>query len=237
MRGGANGSRIRLEPQINWEVNKPSQLQKVLDIYEEISKDTGASIADLIVLGGNIGIEKASGSEVPFLPGRGDALQEQTDIESFGVLEPLADGFRNYQKQDFTVSPEEMLLDKAQLLGLTAPEMTALVGGLRSLGISYDNKGVFTNNINDLSNDFFTNLLDMSIEWKPTGKNSYEGLDRASGKKLKAASRVDLIFGSNSQLRAIAEVYACNDSKDIFIKDFISAWCKVMNSDRFDLEN
>ncbi len=237
MRGGANGSRIRLEPQINWEVNKPSQLQKVLNVYEDISKDTGASIADLIVLGGNIGIEKASGSEVPFLPGRGDALQEQTDIESFGVLEPLADGFRNYQKQDFAVSPEEMLLDKAQLLGLTAPEMTALVGGLRSLGISCDNKGVFTNDINDLSNDFFTSLLDMSIEWKPTGKNSYEGLDRESGKKVKAASRVDLIFGSNSQLRAIAEVYACDDSKDIFIKDFISAWCKVMNSDRFDLEN
>ena len=152
-------------------------------MFKDISKDTGASIADLIVLGGNIAIEKASGSEVPFLPGRGDALQEQTDIESFGVLEPLADGFRNYQKQDFTVSPEEMLLDKAQLLGLTAPEMTALVGGLRSLGISCDNKGVFTNDINDLSNDFFTSLLDMSIEWKPTGKNSYEGLEEHRARK------------------------------------------------------
>ncbi len=236
MRGGANGSRIRLEPQLNWEANKPSQLKKVLDIYEGISKKVEASVADLIVLGGNVGIEKASGYDVPFLSGRGDATQEQTDIDSFGVLEPLADGFRNFQKQDFSVSPEEMLLDKAQLIGLTAPEMTVLVGGFRSLGISGDNKGVFTNNINELSNDFFINLLDMSTQWKPTGKNSYEGIDRSTGKKIKDASRVDLIFGSNSQLRAIAEVYACDDSKELFIKDFISAWNKVMNADRFDLE-
>ena len=236
MRGGANGSRIRLQPQLNWEANKPSQLKKVLDIYEGISKKVEASVADLIVLGGNVGIEKASGYDVPFLSGRGDATQEQTDIDSFGVLEPLADGFRNFQKQDFSVSPEEMLLDKAQLIGLTAPEMTVLVGGFRSLGISGDNKGVFTNNINELSNDFFINLLDMSIQWKPTGKNSYEGMDRSTGKKIKDASRVDLIFGSNSQLRAIAEVYACDDSKELFIKDFISAWNKVMNADRFDLE-
>ena len=237
MRGGANGSRIRLEPQLTWEANKPNQLKKVLDIYENISKKVEASVADLIVLGGNVGIEKASGSDVPFLPGRGDATQEQTDIDSFGVLEPLADGFRNFQKQDFTVSPEEMLLDKAQLIGLTAPEMTVLIGGFRSLGISSNNKGVFTNNINELSNDFFTNLLDMSTQWKPTGKNSYEGIDRSSGKKIKDASRVDLIFGSNSQLRAIAEVYACDDSKELFIKDFINAWNKVMNADRFDLES
>ena len=236
MRGGANGSRIRLQPQLNWEANKPSQLKKVLDIYEGISKKVEASVADLIVLGGNVGIEKASGYDVPFLSGRGDATQEQTDIDSFGVLEPLADGFRNFQKQDFSVSPEEMLLDKAQLIGLTAPEMTVLVGGFRSLGISGDNKGVFTNNINELSNDFFINLLDMSTQWKPTGKNSYEGMDRSTGKKIKDASRVDLIFGSNSQLRAIAEVYACDDSKELFIKDFISAWNKVMNADRFDLE-
>ena len=236
MRGGANGSRIRLQPQLNWEANKPSQLKKVLDIYEGISKKVEASVADLIVLGGNVGIEKASGYDVPFLSGRGDATQEQTDIDSFGVLEPLADGFRNFQKQDFSVSPEEMLLDKAQLIGLTAPEMTVLVGGFRSLGISGDNKGVFTNNINELSNDFFINILDMSTQWKPTGKNSYEGMDRSTGKKIKDASRVDLIFGSNSQLRAIAEVYACDDSKELFIKDFISAWNKVMNADRFDLE-
>ncbi len=236
MRGGANGARIRLEPQLNWDANKPNQLKKVLDVYESISNKVGASVADLIVLGGNIGIEMASGKEVPFLPGRGDALQDQTDIDSFAVLEPLADGFRNFQKQDFSVSPEEMLLDKAQLLGLTAPEMTVLVGGFRSLGISNNNKGVFTNNNNELSNDFFINLLDMSTQWKPTGKNSYDGIDRTSGEKTKNASRVDLIFGSNSQLRAIAEVYACDDSKELFVKDFISAWCKVMNADRFDLE-
>ena len=237
MRGGANGSRIRLSPQKDWKVNKPKQLSRILDIYSKISEKTSASRADIIVLGGNVGIEKASGVDVPFTPGRGDALQEQTDVDSFGVLEPLADGFRNFQKQDFKVSPEEMLLDKSQLIGLTAPEMTALIGGFRSLGISEDKKGVFTNDINNLSNDFFTNLLDMSIKWKPSSKSSYDGIDRSSNKVIKSASRVDLVFGSNSQLRAIAEVYACDDSKDIFISDFISAWNKVMNADRFDLEN
>ena len=159
-----------------------------------------------------------------------------TDIDSFAVLEPLADGFRNYQQKEFSVSPEEMLLDKSQLLGLTAPEMTALIGGFRSLGISYDNHGVFTSDINNLSNDFFTNLLDMSIEWKPSSKNNYDGFKRVSSEKVRSATRVDLVFGSNSQLRAIAELYACDDSKDIFVNDFINAWNKVMNADRFDLE-
>ncbi len=237
MRGGANGSRIRLSPQKDWQVNKPNQLSKVLKVYESIAKKVESSIADIIVLGGNVAIEKASGSNIPFVAGRGDALQEMTDVDSFSVLEPLADGFRNYQKQDFKVSPEEMLLDKSQLLGLTAPEMTALIGGLRSLGVSRDNHGILTNDINTLSNDFFTNLLDMSIEWKPSkNEKIFDGFDRKSGEKVKSASRVDLIFGSNSQLRAISEVYACDDSKEIFINDFISAWNKVMNSDRFDLE-
>ena len=236
MRGGANGSRIRLTPQKDWEVNKPDQLNKVLSIYDEIAKKLNASVADIIVLGGNVGIEKACGLKVPFNPGRGDASQNQTDVDSFSVLEPLADGFRNYLKQDFEVSPEEMLLDKSQLLGLTAPEMTVLIGGLRSLGISSSENGVFTNDVNSLSNDFFTNLLDMSIDWKATGKNSYEGIDKSTGKKSRSATRIDLVFGSNSQLRAIAEVYACDDSKDLFIKDFILAWNKVMNADRFDLE-
>ncbi len=237
MRGGANGSRIRLAPQKDWEVNKPKQLTKILDVYEKIAKKVNASIADIIVLGGNVAIENASGVEVPFTAGRGDASQEMTDVDSFAVLEPLSDGFRNYEKQDFEVSPEEMLLDKSQLLGLTAPEMTVLIGGLRSLGITSEKNGIFTNDINTLSNDFFTNLLDMSTEWKP-GKNNkfFNGYDRITGENSKSATRVDLIFGSNSQLRAIAEVYACNDSKDLFIKDFILAWNKIMNADRFDLE-
>ncbi len=235
MRGGANGSRIRLAPQKDWEVNKPAQLAKVLDVYEKIAKEVDASIADIIVLGGNIGIEKASGEKVPFTPGRGDATQQQTDIESFAVLEPKADGFRNYQMQEFKVSPEEMLLDKAQLMGLTAPEMTVLIGGFRSLGISQNDNGVFTDNADKLTNSFFLNLLDMAVEWKPLNKNEYVGVDRASKKEVKKASRVDLVFGSNSQLRAISEVYACDDSKPLFIKDFISAWTKVMNFDRFDI--
>ena len=237
MRGGANGSRIRLAPQKDWEVNKPKQLTKVLDVYEKIAKKVNASIADIIVLAGNVAIENASGVEVPFTAGRGDASQEMTDVDSFAVLEPLSDGFRNYEKQDFKVSPEEMLLDKSQLLGLTAPEMTVLIGGFRSLGITSEKNGIFTNDINTLSNDFFINLLDMSTEWKP-GKNnkSFDGYNRSTGKNSKSATRVDLIFGSNSQLRAIAEVYACNDSKDLFIKDFVLAWNKVMNADRFDLE-
>ncbi len=237
MRGGANGSRIRLSPQKDWEVNKPEQLTKVLDVYNQIADKAKASIADIIVLGGNVAIEKACGVEVPFIPGRGDATQEMTDVNSFAVLEPLSDGFRNYEKHDFKVSPEEMLLDKSQLLGLTAPEMTVLIGGFRSLGITTERNGIFTNDINSLSNDFFVNLLDMSTEWKP-GKNnkSFSGYDRKTGENSKYATRVDLIFGSNSQLRAISEVYACNDSKELFINDFIQAWNKVMNADRFDLE-
>ena len=236
MRGGANGARIRLAPQKDWKANKPDQLAKVLKKLEQIAEQVNSSIADIIVLGGCVGIELASGEKVPFTPGRGDASQEQTDIESFGVLEPLADGFRNYQSQDFSSSPEEMLIDKCQLLGLTAPEMTVLVGGMRSLGITCDGKGLLTKSINKLSNDFFVELLDMSIEWKPIGKNTYEGFNRETRKKIATASRVDLIFGSNSQLRAISEVYACSDSKKAFVDDFILAWTKVMNFDRFDLE-
>ena len=235
MRGGANGARIRLEPQKNWEVNKPSELSKILDIYSDISEKTNASIADIIVLAGNIGIEEASGKSLEFIPGRGDATQEKTDVASFEVLEPVVDGFRNFQKQDYGVSPEEMLLDKAQIMGLTAPEMTVLIGGMRSLGISSNGCGIFTEPSGKLTNDFFVKLLDMGIEWKPAGKNSYDGFDRASSKKVSSASRVDLAFGSNSQLRAIAEVYACSDSKNKFINDFVAAWNKVMNLDRFDL--
>ena len=235
MRGGGNGARIRLLPQRDWEVNKPEQLSKVLDVYGKIAKISGVSIADIIVLAGNVGIEKSSGKSVPFNPGRGDATQEQTDIESFSVLEPLADAFRNFQKTEYTISPEEMMLDKAQLMGLTAPEMTALVGGMRSLGISIDNHGVFTNTTDKLSNDFFINLLDMNIEWGLKDNKTYEGKDRSSGEILRTATRLDLVFGSNSQLRAIAEVYASDDSRDVFIDDFISAWVKVMNLDRFDL--
>ncbi|ADE39813.1 catalase/peroxidase HPI [Candidatus Puniceispirillum marinum] len=235
MRGGANGARIRLAPQKDWEVNKPDQLGRVLDVLTAIAADTGASIADVIVLAGNVGIEQASGAKVGFKPGRGDATQEQTDIESFSVLEPDADGFRNYQKADFSFSPEEMLLDKAHLLGLTAPEMTVLVGGMRALGISANGHGVFTETPGKLSNDFFKTLLDMRVEWKPTGSNSYEATDRISGEKVRTASRVDLVFGSNSQLRALAEVYASDDADNSFVADFIAAWEKVMNNDRFDL--
>ncbi|MDB0015934.1 catalase/peroxidase HPI [Alphaproteobacteria bacterium] len=235
MRGGANGARIRLAPQKDWVANKPDQLARVLSVLEPIAADTGASIADVIVLAGNVGIEQASGVKVPFTPGRGDATQAQTDIESFEVLEPVADGFRNFQKTDFTVSPEEMLLDKAQLLGLAAPEMTVLVGGMRALGISENNHGVFTETPGKLTNDFFVTLLDMGVEWKPTGSNSYEARDRATGKVVRSGTRVDLVFGSNSQLRALAEVYATNQSHDKFVADFVAAWTKVMNSDRFDI--
>ena len=235
MRGGANGARIRLAPQKDWAANKPDQLARVLSVLEPIAADTGASIADVIVLAGNVGIEQASGVKVPFTPGRGDATQAQTDIESFEVLEPVADGFRNFQKTDFTVSPEEMLLDKAQLLGLTAPEMTVLVGGMRALGISENNHGVFTETPGKLTNDFFVTLLDMGVEWKPTGSNSYEARDRATGKVVRTGTRVDLVFGSNSQLRALAEVYATNQSHDKFVADFVAAWNKVMNADRFDI--
>ena len=235
MRGGANGARIRLAPQKDWEVNKPDQLGRVLDVLSGIAADTGASVADVIVLAGNVGIEQASGAKVGFMPGRGDASQEQTDVESFSVLEPDADGFRNYQKTDYAFSPEEMLLDKAHLLGLTAPEMTVLVGGMRALGISANGHGVFTETPGTLTNDFFKTLLDMGVEWKPTGSNSYEATDRATGAKVRTASRVDLVFGSNSQLRALAEVYASDDADNSFVADFIATWEKVMNNDRFDL--
>ena len=232
LRGGANGARIRLSPQKDWEANKPKELSKVLDVLEGIASETGASIADVIVLAGNVGIEKASGVEVPFTPGRGDASADLTDEDSFAVLEPVSDAFRNYHQSGINMPSEELMLDKAQLLGLTAPEMTVLVGGMRTLGISADGHGVFTDDINTLSNDFFDTLLDMSVEWKPNGTgNSYEATDRVSGQKVRTASRSDLAFGSNSQLRAIAEVYASSDAKDKFTSDFIAAWNKVMNAD------
>jgi catalase-peroxidase len=233
LRGGANGARIRLAPQKDWEANKPTQLSKVLAVYEQIASDTGASVADVIVLGGNVGVEKATGAKVAFTPGRGDASAEQTDVESFAVLEPVADGFRNYYGPSATNPAEEMLLDKAQLLGLTAPEMTVLVGGLRSLGINSDT-GMATENNDTLSNDWFVKLLDMSVAWKPNGTgNSYEGVDRVSGEKVSSATRVDLVFGSNSQLRALAEVYASDDAQEKLVSDFIAAWNKVMNNDIF----
>ena len=232
VRGGANGARIRLAPQKDWEANKPEQLARVLSVYETISIDSGASMADVIVLAGNVGIEKASGLKVDFTPGRGDASQEQTDVESFAVLEPIADGFRNFQKTSSSMPAEEMMLDKAQLLGLTAPEMTVLLGGMRSLGISNNEHGIFTDDSNKLTNDYFATLLDMSVQWKPNGsEKSFIGTDRVSGEKIRTASRVDLAFGSNSQLRAIAEVYASSDAHDKFVKDFVSAWNKVMNND------
>ena len=233
MRGGANGARIRLSPQKDWAANKPEQLAKVLSVLGDIAGAHGASVADTIVLAGNVGIEMASGVEVPFTPGRGDATDEQTDAASFAVLEPVSDGFRNFLLKNYTVSPEEMMLDKAQLLGLSAPEMTVLVGGLRSMGVSSDDRGLFTDG-SSLSTDFFSTLLDMNVQWKATGSNSYEAHDRASGELVRRASRYDLVFGSNSQLRAIAEVYAQDDNKDKFVHDFISAWNKVMNADRFD---
>ena len=232
MRGGANGARIRLAPQKDWVANKPDQLSKVLSKYQEIANETNASIADIIVLGGNVGIEKATGKKVSFTPGRGDATKDQTDIDSFSVLEPLSDGFRNFLKEDYGVSPEEMLLDKSHLLGLTAPEMTVLVGGLRSLGITTDNKGVFSNNLEKLDNEFFTTLLDMSIKWEPTDHNTFKGNNKDG--KVYLASRYDLAFGSNSQLRALSEVYASIDGSEKMVNDFIIAWNKVMNNDRFD---
>ena len=237
MRGGANGARVRFSPQKDWEANKPDQLARVLNIYENISKDTGASIADIIVLAGNVGIEQASGENVPFSPGRGDATLEQTDPDSFDVLEPEADGFRNYSKNDYTVSPEEMMLNRSQLLGLTAPEMTVLLGGMRVLGISHNGYSFFTKTPGKLTNDFFVNLLDMKVEWQTNGSNSsYIATDRSTGEKIRTASRVDLVFGSNSQLRALAEYYGSNDSKKQFVSDFIKAWNKIMNADRFDLK-
>ena len=235
MRGGANGARIRLAPQKNWKANKPEQLSKIINTLESIAKETGASVADVIVLAGNVGIEKASSASVPFIPGRGDATQELTDIESFAVLEPEADGFRNYLKTNFTVAPEELMLDKAHLLGLSAPEMTVLVGGMRTLGISSDDRGIFTDTPGKLTNDFFVKLLDMEVKWEATGSNSYQATNRKTGEKVRRASRIDLVFGSNSQLRALAEVYAQSDNHDKFVTDFINAWNKVMNADRFDI--
>ncbi|HHY0329019.1 TPA: catalase/peroxidase HPI [Vibrio cholerae] len=241
-RGGANGARIRLAPQKDWEGNEPARLGKVLAVLEKIAAESGISIADTIVLAGNVGIEQAAKAAgvnvtVPFAPGRGDATIEQTDVESFEVLEPLADGFRNWQKKHYVVTPEEMLLDKAQLLRLTAPEMTVLIGGMRVLGTNYGGSqhGVFTDRVGALTNDFFVNLTDMSYTWKPTGRNSYEIVERKSGKVKWTATRVDLVFGSNSILRAYAEVYAQDDNKEKFVKDFVTAWTKVMNADRFDL--
>ena len=234
MRGGANGARIRLAPQKNWAANKPEQLEKVLATLETIASENNASLADVIVLAGGVGIEMASGASVPFAPGRGDASEAQTDADSFAVLEPAADGFRNFQRTSFAVSPEEMLLDKAQLLGLTAAEMTVLVGGLRALGISADGHGVWSDG-QTLSNQWFVSLLDMDTAWSQKDENLFEGTSRSSGDTLGTATRVDLVFGSNSELRAIAEVYAQNDNGDKFIADFIAAWTKVMNADRFDL--
>jgi catalase-peroxidase len=241
-RGGANGARIRLAPQKDWQGNEPARLAKVLALYEKIAANTGASVADVIVLGGNVGIEQAAQAAgvkltVPFSPGRGDALAAQTDAESFEVLEPLADGFRNWQKTHYAVKPEEMLLDRAQLMGLTASEMTVLIGGMRVLGTNHGGTGhgVFTARPEVLTNDFFVNLTDMAYSWKPTGRNSYDIVDRASGATRWTATRVDLVFGSNAVLRAYAEVYAQDDNRDKFIQDFVAAWTKVMNADRFDL--
>ena len=242
MRGGANGARIRLAPQKDWEGNEPKRLAKVLSVLEPIARAAGASIADVIVLAGNVGIEKAAkaaGFEVtvPFSPGRGDATDAQTDAESFAVLEPVHDGYRNWLKKDYAVSAEELLLDRTQLMGLTAHEMTVLVGGMRVLGTNHGGTGhgVFTERVGALTNDFFVNLTDMAYAWKPAGNGTYEVRDRKTDKVKWTATRADLIFGSNSVLRAYAEVYAQDDSKEKFVNDFVSAWTKVMNADRFDL--
>ncbi len=241
-RGGANGARIRLAPQKDWEGNEPARLTHVLSVLEPIARETGASIADVIVLAGNYGVEQAAKSAgfdvaVPFAPGRGDASAEQTDADSFAPLEPLADGFRNWVKKDYVVSPEELLLDRAQLLGLTAPELTVLIGGLRVIGANYGGAahGVFTQTPGALTTDFFTTLTDMAYSWVPTGGNLYEIRDRKSGATRYTATRVDLVIGSNSILRAYAEVYAQDDNKEKFVRDFVAAWTKVMNADRFDL--
>ena len=241
-RGGANGARIRLAPQKAWEANEPARLARVLGVLEGIAAETGASIADVIVLGGNVGIEqaaKAAGFDltVPFAPGRGDATQDETDVESFAVLEPVADGFRNYMKAGVTTPAEELLLDRAQLLTLTAPEMTVLVGGLRALGAVHGGAkhGLLTTRPGVLTNDFFVNLLDMGVEWKAAGAGLYEAHDRASGAVKWTGTRADLVFGSNAELRAIAEVYASDDAAEKFVRDFVAAWVKVMNADRFDL--
>jgi len=242
MRGGANGARIRLAPQKDWEGNEPARLKHVLSVLEPIAAEAGASVADVIVLAGNVGIEKAAKAAgldiaVPFSPGRGDTTDEMTDADSFAPLEPLADGFRNWMKKDYAVSAEELMLDRAQLMGLTAPEMTVLVGGLRVLGTNYGGvkHGVFTQREGALTNDFFVNLMDMKYTWKPVGKSLYEIRDRKTGNTQWTATRVDLVFGSNSILRAYGEVYAQDDGQEKFVKDFVAAWVKVMNADRFDI--
>ncbi|WP_097021650.1 catalase/peroxidase HPI [Chromohalobacter canadensis] len=242
MRGGANGARIRLAPQNAWQGNEPERLAKVLDVYERISAETGASIADVIVLAGSVGIEqaaKAAGYDVrvPFVKGRGDATDEMTDADSFAALEPLADGFRNWQKQDYVVKPEEMLLDRAQLMGLTGPEMTVLIGGMRVLGTNHGGTqhGIFTDREGQLTNDYFVNLTDMGNTWKPAGNNLYTIRDRQTDTVKWTASRIDLVFGSNSLLRSYAEVYAQDDNGEKFVNDFVAAWTKVMNADRFDI--
>jgi catalase-peroxidase len=241
-RGGANGARIRLAPLKDWEGNEPARLDKVLSVLEVIATESGASIADVIVLAGNVGIEQAATAAgvdvtVPFSAGRGDATAEMTDVDSFEVLEPVHDGFRNWVKQDYVVSVEEMLLDRTQLMGLTAAEMTVLVGGMRVIGTNHNDTkhGVFTDREGALTNDFFVNLTDMGYSWKPTGKNSYDICDRETDQVKWTATRVDLVFGSNSVLRSYAEVYAQDDNKEKFVKDFVAAWAKVMNADRFDL--
>jgi catalase-peroxidase len=242
LRGGANGARIRLEPQRSWVGNEPERLNKVLKALEPIAKDAGVSVADVIILAGNLGIEKAIKAagmsiKVPFAPGRGDATEEQTDAESFAPLEPLHDGFRNWQKDDYIVTAEELLLDRAQLMNLTAAEMTVLIGGMRMLGTNHGGTkhGVFTDNVGVLSNDFFVNLTDMNLIWEPTGENSYNLRDRNNGQVKFTATRADLVFGSNSILRSYVEVYAQDDNKEKFVKDFVAAWTKVVNADRFDL--
>ncbi|ENO89154.1 catalase/peroxidase HPI [Thauera linaloolentis] len=241
-RGGANGARIRLAPQKDWEGNEPARLARVLSVLEGIAAETGASVADVIVLAGNVGVEQAARAAghdvvVPFSPGRGDATQEMTDVESFEVLEPLHDGYRNWLKADYVVSAEEMMLDRTQLMGLTAHEMTVLVGGMRVLGTNHGGSrhGVFTDHVGALTNDFFVNLTDMAYTWQPVGKNLYEIRERKTGAVKWTATRVDLVFGSNSILRAYAEVYAQDDNREKFVKDFVAAWAKVMNADRFDL--
>ena len=233
-RGGANGARIRLAPQKDWEVNQPEKLAKVLGLYEQIAKEHNTSVADVIVTAGAVGIEKASGQKVAVTTGRGDATQESTDIDSFDLLKPKACGFRNYSEKEFAVSPEEILLDKAQLLGLTPAEMTVLAGGMRAMKISHTGEGVWTDG--QLSNSWFKSLLAMDVEWSSTGYNSYVAKDRNTGAEVRTASRTDLVFGSNSELRAIAEVYAQDDNNDKFVSDFIQAWNKIMNTDRFDLK-
>ena len=242
MRGGANGARIRLAPQKDWEGNEPARLTRVLAALTPIATATGASLADVIVLAGNVGVEnaaKAAGvnAAVPFAPGRGDATQEQTDVESFAVLEPTHDAFRNYLKKDYAVTAEELMLDRAQLMGLTAHEMTALIGGLRVIGANHagSKNGVFTDKVGALTNDFFVNLTDMTYVWEPAGENLYNLRNRGNGEVKFTATRVDLVFGSNSILRAYAEVYAQDDAREKFVTDFIAAWTKVMNADRFDL--